>query len=108
MALSLMNAAKQIALIFFFILAINQTAFAQPSNDDFGSATSITSLINGCSLNAAYTTTNATPDQSAGTCAPNGPNYNVWFKFKASATGYIDIQLNTGGAFGTMRYSWVT
>ncbi|MBS1558624.1 MAG: T9SS type A sorting domain-containing protein, partial [Bacteroidetes bacterium] len=29
-------------------------------------------------------------------------------KFKASATGYIDIQLKTGGAFGSMQYSWVT
>ncbi|MBS1541297.1 MAG: T9SS type A sorting domain-containing protein, partial [Bacteroidetes bacterium] len=71
-------------------------------------ALSVTSLINGCSANAAYSTIGASPDQSAGTCAPNGPNYNRWFKFKASATTYIDIQLKTGGAFGNMQYSWVT
>ncbi|CAN5463972.1 hypothetical protein BH09BAC3_BH09BAC3_15990 [soil metagenome] len=71
-------------------------------------AADVTSLINGCSANAAYSTIGASADQAAGSCAPNGPNYNRWFKFTATASTYIDIQMKNGGAFGTMTYGWVT
>ena len=87
---------------------IGYAAYAQPANDNRASATDVSSLINSCSANAAYTTVAATADQSAGTCAPNGPNYNVWFSFTATATTYINFQVKTGGAFGTMQFDWAT
>ncbi|MBX7125268.1 MAG: T9SS type A sorting domain-containing protein [Cyclobacteriaceae bacterium] len=90
------------------VLIVTETAFSQPANDNRAAATDVTSLINTCSSNAAYTTLAATADQSAGTCAANGPNYNVWFKFTATATGFINIQRKTGGAFGTQQYGWLT
>jgi hypothetical protein len=98
---------RRIGLALIFLVAFF-VAKAQPSNNNQGSATDISGIINSCSANAAYTTIGATGDQSAGSCAPNGPNYNVWFKFTATGTGFIDVQLKTGGGFGTMQYSWVT
>ena len=95
----------------FFITAFfvfnSLFVYAQPANDNFASATDITSLINTCSANAAYTTVAATADQSKGSCWSNGPNYNVWFKFTATATGYIKVQLNIGGASGTLQNPFV-
>ena len=67
-------------LLAFIGLVPSIIAYAQPANDNKASAIDVTSLINGCSADAAYTTINATADQAAGTCAPNGSNYNVWFK----------------------------
>jgi len=90
-----------------FTVLFAPVAFAQPANDNLGGSINISGIINGCSANAAYTTTAATADLFAGTCAPNGPNYNVWFRFTAT-TSYIKVQLRNGGAFGTMRYGWVT
>ncbi|MBI3482680.1 MAG: hypothetical protein HY015_06840, partial [Bacteroidetes bacterium] len=90
----------------FFIL-LSLASYAQPANDNFAGATDITSLINTCSSNAAYTTIAATADQSKGSCWSNGPNYNVWFKFTATATSYIKVQLNVGGALGTLQNPFV-
>jgi len=83
------------------------SAFAQPANDNFAAATNVTSLINTCSADAAYTTLNATADQSKGSCWTNGPNNNVWFKFTATATQYIKVQVKTGGSEGTLQNSFV-
>ncbi|CAN5463766.1 hypothetical protein BH09BAC3_BH09BAC3_15980 [soil metagenome] len=94
-------------LILISLLFSGFFAFGQPANDIKVNATIVTGIINGCSANAAYTTVAATADQAAGTCAPNGPNYNVWFKFVAS-TNFINVQMKNGGAFGTMQYGWVT
>jgi hypothetical protein len=69
----------------------------------FEGALDVTSMINGCSANAAYTTLNATPDRSAGSCWSNGPNYNRWFKFTATATQYIKVGVNIGSAEGTLQ-----
>ena len=87
-------------------LVINFVSFAQPANDNFASATDVSLLINSCSPNAAYTTINATADQSKGSCWSNGPNYNVWFKFTAT-TPYIKAQVKVGGAEGTMQNAMV-
>ena len=97
---------KKLALL--LLVFCTAYAQAQPANDNKASATDVTAIINACSANAAYTTLAATADQAAGTCAANGPNYNVWFKFTATATTAIDVQLKTGGALGTMQYGWVT
>ncbi|MCX6254992.1 MAG: hypothetical protein NTV31_11025 [Bacteroidia bacterium] len=50
-------------------------------------AITIPSISNWCSADAEYTTIGATADEAKGTCWSNGPNYNRWFKFQASATG---------------------
>ncbi|MBL7870797.1 MAG: T9SS type A sorting domain-containing protein [Cyclobacteriaceae bacterium] len=92
---------KLIVLLLFFCSAY---VSAQPANDNKASATPIST---GCSANGAYTTVAATADQAAGSCAPNGPNYNVWFSFTAT-TNFINVQLKSGGALGTMQYGWAT
>src|SRR5271154_4054943 len=92
----------------FILLFLGAVAYAQPANDNQANATDVTGLIDGCSASAAYTTIGATGDQSKGTCAANGPNYNVWFKFTASATGFIDVKVVTGGAAGTNQYTFLT
>ena len=63
-------------------------------------AIDVTPLINGCSANAAYNTIGASADQTAGTCAPNGPNYNRWFSFTATASTFINAQMKNGAPFG--------
>ncbi|MBK7650646.1 MAG: hypothetical protein IPJ20_07755 [Flammeovirgaceae bacterium] len=69
-------------------------------------ALDVTGTINGCSANAAYSTLNATADQSKGSCWTNGPNYNRWFKFTATASQYIKFRLS-GGAEGSMQNPFV-
>ncbi|MDD2550024.1 MAG: hypothetical protein PHD00_08010 [Bacteroidales bacterium] len=51
---------------------------------------------------AEYSNTYATADESAGSCWAGGVGNNVWFKFIAT-TNSIDIDVVTGGAYGTMR-----
>src|SRR5262245_34019059 len=98
----------RLAILIGFAAFFCVAAFAQPANDNFASATNVTSLINTCSADAAYTTLNATADQSKGACWSNGPNYNVWFKFTATATQYIKVQVKTGGSEGTLQNSFVS
>ncbi|MBL7852106.1 MAG: T9SS type A sorting domain-containing protein [Cyclobacteriaceae bacterium] len=78
-----------------------------PDYNFYEGATDITSLINNCSAAGAYTTVNATADKNKGSAWDTGPNYNRWFKFTASASGYIRVQLNTGGADGTLQYPYL-
>jgi hypothetical protein len=68
-------------------------------------AKDITTLINSCSSGGAYSTLYATPDDSKGGCWDNGPNYNRWFKFQATSTGFINIQVKVNT--NTMQYPFV-
>ncbi|MBS1507126.1 MAG: T9SS type A sorting domain-containing protein [Bacteroidetes bacterium] len=77
------------------------------SDDFYQGATDVTSLINTCSANAAYTTQFYTPDQAKGSCWSNGPNNNRWFKFTATATTAMTVQVKDGGAFGTILNPFV-
>ncbi len=58
---------------------------------------------NYCSAQQEFTTLGATPDEAAGSCWPNGPNFNRWFRFQATSTS-VSATINTGGDDGTMRY----
>ena len=49
----------------------------------------------------------ATGDQLKGSCWTNGPNYNRWFKFQATASGNATIKLKTGGTEGTLQYPFL-
>ncbi len=83
-------------LLFYF-----QT-LAQPVNDDYANAIDVSSIINSCSADAAYTTVGATPDLNAGSCWNNaGPQLNVWFRFTAPANGIISVTVDVGGAKGS-------
>ncbi len=95
---------KFLPLIF---IAISLKGFAQ--SNTYGSATDINSLLNTCSGNQAYTTAGSTADQSALSCSWSGStvNNNVWFKFQATSTGFIKIQVNTGASEGTLAESVV-
>ena len=95
---------KTIFFISFFCGA--QFSFAQPSNDNFSNAINVTSLINSCSVDAAYTTVNATPDLNGGSqwAAPNAKS-NVWFRFVGPVNGNINIVVGIEGTQGTQEYS---
>ena len=78
--------------------------YAPPANDNFANAINVTGLINAaCTTGGTYTTVEATPDQSSGSCWTNGPNNNVWFKFVAPASGFISVQVKISGSGETMR-----
>ncbi|HEY4287837.1 MAG TPA: T9SS type A sorting domain-containing protein [Puia sp.] len=81
---------------------------AQPGNDNFSNATDITSLISTtCTTAGTYTTKFATPDQSKASCWSNGPNNNVWFKFTATSTGFINTKVKVSGTGETMQNPFV-
>ncbi|TAF07844.1 MAG: hypothetical protein EAZ75_12090, partial [Flavobacteriia bacterium] len=62
----------------------------------------VTSFINSCSPNAAYTTVGGTADKLAGSVWNNsGPRFNRWFKFTAPSTGQINVTVDIGGVKGT-------
>ncbi|WP_155210494.1 hypothetical protein, partial [Fulvivirga aurantia] len=88
------------------LLLLGSAIKAQPTNDNFASAIDVTSIINSCSADAAYTTISATGDLNAGSCWNNsGPRQNVWFRFIAPASGEINITVDIGGTKGTQRRS---
>jgi len=55
-----------------------------------------------CSADAQFTTLNASPDRDSGTCWPNGPNFNRWFRFTATTTETM-VRMKTGAEEGTLR-----
>lgn len=75
---------------------------SQLDYDYLAGAKDITTLINGCSANAEYTTVGATSDEVAPPCWNTSPDYNRWFKFMA-ATRSINVQLKRGDEYGTIR-----
>ena len=88
-------------------LGFNKEAVAAPPvNDDKANAIYIPSISSYSSLNAEFTTMFATPDQAKGSCWSTGPNYNVWFSFRAT-TQYLVATLKSGGAYGTMQYPYM-
>lgn len=91
-------------IIFTATLIVVSTilGYSQPSNDNQVNAIDVSTLINTCSTDAAYTTLNATSDGAAATCWNTSPNYNVWFSFVAT-TGQINITVDRGGSKGTLR-----
>ncbi len=95
---------KKMKYLFINLLlwATLSIAYAQPPNDDYANAFNVTNLIGGCSPNAAYTTLNATGDMDPGGCWDTNPDYNVWFKFQAPASGQIKITVDIGGPKGDM------
>ncbi len=96
-----------ISALVLFGLSIS-LAFAQPANDNFAAATNVTAAINtGCTAGGAYTTIAGTADQAKGSCWTNGPNKNVWFKFTATASTFIKVQIKVVGAGRTMRNPFV-
>ncbi len=75
--------------------------------DNKAGATVLTNFNNWCSVDAIYSTVDATPDENAGSCWYNGPSYNRWFQFTAPAGGTVEIEMKTGGSRGTMRYPFM-
>jgi len=55
-----------------------------------------------CSADAVYDNTYATPDELPGDCWTGGVGNNVWFKLVA-ISGEIQVDVKTGGSYGTMR-----
>ena len=68
----------------------------------------ISDIDNWCSLEAAFTTIGASPDENKGGCWNNGPNFNRWFKFRATGTGQVKINLNIGGVEGSLQYPFIS
>ena len=83
------------------------------SNDFKGFAFDVGVFMDGCSKPQAFTTKGATPDESVGACWFNtDPLHNVWFKFKATNTGAISIEIQVALQFdtetGTQRNTFAT
>ncbi len=70
--------------------------------DFYEGARDVSHLINSQSLLQEYTTIGASPDRNPGTCWNTAPNYNRWFKFRATTPG-INIKVLTGGSYGSIR-----
>ena len=67
----------------------------------------VNNIVDYCSANAQFSTLGATADQAKPSCWQNGPNYNRWFSFQATASGEVTISVKTGGTQGTIRYAMV-
>ena len=79
-----------------------------PDYDYPQGAVDLTSAINSsCVTSGAYSNVLATSDHSKGSCWSGGPNNNRWFKFTATSTTFINIQVKVSGASETMRYPMV-
>ena len=105
---------KKIALLLILLQLLQESCcnedFIIPeslNNDFFAEALDITSLMNTCSADEAFTTVDSTPDLSAGECwFNNGPLFNRWFKFTAPATSVISIEVYVGDTYGTQRKTY--
>ncbi len=75
---------------------------------DFHQAAHIVpNIVDYCSAEAEFSTVFASADHSQPTCWPNGPNYNRWFLFQATASGEVTVTVKTGGTEGTLRYPMI-
>jgi hypothetical protein len=98
------NFGLKSVFMILFSLMVNLIFSQTPVNDDFTNAIDVTTIINSCSADAAYTIIGATPDKNKGSNWNNyGPKNNVWFKFTAPATGEINIIVDRGDSKGTQR-----
>ena len=85
-----------------FSLCVNDTI-----DYDFKSgAIEIENYHEWCSAEAEFSTIGATPDQLKASCWYSGPNYNRWFKFRATGTE-VTVRLLTGGTKGTLVYPFI-
>ncbi len=91
---------KSFILSAFFSVLFVSLVFAQPANDDYANAINVSSIINSCSADGAYTNIGATMDKAQGSCN-NGAGHNVWFKFQATATT-ISVKVDRGGSKGNI------
>jgi len=91
---------KSLLLTSLLMLFVSFISLAQPSNDNIANAIDVSSLINGCSSDQAFTNVAATSDSTLATCgSPSGSN--VWFKFQATDT-IINILVDRGGSKGSI------
>ena len=76
--------------------------------DFFDGALDVTDLYlsSDCSADEAYTTVGATADGETNECGY--PSNNRWFKFTASATGYLYMSVQVGGIYGTQTETVVS
>ncbi len=74
--------------------------------DFYEGAVVLSDINNWCSANAIYTTDLATSDKNPGSCWNTTGGSNRWFKFVATTT-FINIEVKTGGAEGTLQYPYV-
>ncbi|MBO3699995.1 hypothetical protein, partial [Roseivirga sp. E12] len=93
-----------IACILFTTFSLK--AFQAPSNDNKVNAHLITFDSNGeyRSVNAEFTTIDATGDGVRPSNWSTDPNANVWFKFIAPSSGAVEIEVKTYGSEGYGQY----
>ncbi len=74
---------------------------------DFKSAAhEISNYADYCSELQEFTTVAATADGYRGSCWNSGPNYNRWFRFRATGTD-VSISLKTGAEEGSLQYPYL-
>jgi len=96
---------KSIRQLVFLFLLVAKTIHVSAQGNECTDALELTNLTNYCSSNAQYTNSSSTPAANGlgiPTCFTTSSTYDVWFKFKATAT---DVQLSVtgGGANGTIK-----
>ncbi|MBL4576827.1 MAG: OmpA family protein [Flavobacteriales bacterium] len=97
----------KVPILAMVALAFSIAGTAQPINDNMADAMEIEDLLHWCSPMAGLSNVGATDDgDKIGCMEMNGPNYNVWFKFRAS-TENVQIVVSTGDGFGTMKFASV-
>lgn len=77
-----------------------------PGYDMYEGALDVTSLINSCSADSLYSNYGADTDRNEASCwntAGSNPDFNVWFKFTAPASGFITCTVDRGAEKGTIR-----
>jgi len=72
------------------------------SYDFYEGALDVSTQINSCSNDAAYTTYGMTGDKIAGSEWNTNPDNNVWFKFQAT-TEHMKMTIDRGDTKGTIR-----
>jgi hypothetical protein len=98
------NLIKYLILIIPFFI-FHQTAFSQPSNDNYTNPIVLDQVNNWCSDYGQYTNVNATADAFPGpSCWSSSPAHDVWFQFVAIATGVNIGIYGKGSSGGTLRY----
>src|SRR5215203_4555782 len=74
------------SFVFFCVLFASKFAFGQPSNDECGSAVTVTSYATTCGSATAGTVSSATSSLIAANVSCGGaPDDDVWYKFVAQS-----------------------
>src|SRR5688572_2869460 len=92
----MLSAFKRTTVLFFFFILASKFSFAQPSNDECGSAVTLTSYASTCTSTTPGTVLNATNSNITVNSCRGTPDDNVWYKFIAQGSSTTISLSNIG------------